>query len=146
MAERYGFKPDQAFLDHIRLSAVRLAGGCSGSIVSSTGLVMTNHHCVSQCVQELSSKKKDLIQQGFYAKTEADETRCTKMELNQLIDISDVTARVETATQGKEGAAYADARKGEFSRIEKECATSDELRCDVVTLYQGGQYHLYKYL
>src|SRR5262249_22564428 len=118
--------------------------GCSGSFVSSTGLLMTNHHCASDCVQALSSKKRDYNQTGFSAAAEKDEARCPGLEATELLAITDVTARVRGATAGRDGTAANAARKAEIARIEKECATSDELRCEVVTLYHGGLYHLYR--
>ena len=143
--QAHGFGPDKDWLDHVRLSSVRLAGGCSGSIVSATGLVMTNHHCARSCIQQLSTPGKDLMADGFFAATAGDEVRCPEIELNQLVDISDVTERVGAATRGQSGRQFNDAQRAEMSRIEKGCATSDTLRCDVVTLYNGGRYHLYKY-
>ncbi len=141
-----GFKPDQAWIDNVRLSSVRLAGGCSGSFVSPNGLVMTNHHCVSDCVAELSSAKEDLMKDGFLARTQAEERRCAGMEINQLVQITDVTETIKKATANKAGAAFADARRAAIATAEKECAGGDATtRCDVVTLYQGGKYHLYKY-
>lgn len=141
----HGFAPDKEWLDHVRLSSVRLAGGCSGSIVSSSGLVMTNHHCSRSCIQQLSTPEKDLMTDGYFAATQNDELRCPEIELNQLVGISDVTDKVTEATKGKSGAQFTDAQKAEMSRIEKGCATTDTVRCDVVTLYNGGRYHLYKY-
>src|SRR5512135_3004592 len=85
---KYGFEPTQAWLDHLRLSSVRIAGGCSASVVSENGLVMTNHHCVRGCVAALSGlEKKDYTKDGFLAKTEKDEKRCDTFELNQLAEI-----------------------------------------------------------
>jgi Peptidase S46 len=145
VAEKYGFEPTQAWLDHVRSSSVRLAGGCSASIVSPSGLVMTNHHCAHDCIQQLSTAKKDFVASGFTAKTEKEEVRCPDIELDQLTNISDVTARVNAATKGMGGAEFNKTQKAEQSRIEKECATADDVRCDVVSLYQGGRFHLYKY-
>jgi hypothetical protein len=145
LAKLHGFAPTQEWLDHVRLSAVRLAGGCSGSFVSPTGLVMTNHHCASRCIEQLSTAKKDYIASGFYAKSEKDEVKCPEIEINELVAITDVTDRVTLASRGLEGARYNEANKAEQSRIEKECATTDDVRCDVVSLYHGGRYHLYKY-
>jgi hypothetical protein len=113
--------------------------------VSPSGLVMTNHHCAHSCIQQLSTPKKDFVASGFYAKTEKEEVRCPDIEINQLTDITDVTSRVNGATKGLSGAEYNKAQKAEQSRIEKECATSDDVRCDVVSLYHGGRFHLYKY-
>ncbi len=141
----YGFSPDKAWLDHVRLSSVRLALGCSGSFVSPDGLVMTNHHCARRCIQDLSTPEQDLTAKGFYARTQADERTCPRMEINQLTTIKDVTAPVQAATRGLSGEAFNRAQKAEFSRLEKACQTSDQLRCEVVTLYRGGQYHLYTY-
>jgi hypothetical protein len=142
---KYGFEPSAQWLDTVRLSSARLAGGCSASFVSPNGLVMTNHHCTRGCVEQLSTAEKDYIANGFYAKALPDEIQCPAMEINQLTDITDVTDRLNKATQGRAGKDYSDTLKAEMSKVEKECATSDQVRCDVVTLYQGGKYNLYKY-
>ncbi len=142
----YGFKPGQQWLERARLSSVRLAQGCSASFVSPRGLVQTNHHCAEECIEQLSSAGKDYIQAGFYAKEEKDEAKCPEFELNQLAAIGDVTARVRDAIAGKEGAAFTEAKRAIKARIAKECTGGDEgLRCDVVELYNGGVYNLYKY-
>jgi len=141
----YGAKITDAWLDHVRLSSARLAQGCSGSFVSPGGLVMTNHHCVEACVEELSTAERDYKASGFYAKTAADEVKCPVLEVNQLVEISDVTARLKKATAGLEGQAFQDARKAETGKIEAECQSTPALRCSVVSLYHGGVYSLYKY-
>jgi hypothetical protein len=145
VGKKYGFAPSQAWLDHVRLSSVRIAEGCSGSFVSEDGLVMTNHHCVHPCVEQLSTKEKDFVTQGWYAETAEKEARCPEMEVNVLTDIRDVTSEVTGATKGLEGQAYADAQKAVYAKLEKACAASDDLRCDVVNLYHGGAYDLYVY-
>jgi hypothetical protein len=141
----YGFSPDKVWLDHVQKSAVRLAGGCSASFVSSGGLVMTNHHCAHRCIEELSTGKKNYINDGFYARTSAEEQKCPTMEVNQLLEISDVTDRIQKATTGKQGPDFAKAERQAMSEVEKSCATSKKVRCDVVTLYAGGKYNLYRY-
>jgi hypothetical protein len=141
----YGFAPDKAWLDHVQKSAVRLAGGCSASFVSSNGLVMTNHHCAHRCIEELSTAKKNYITDGFYARTPSEEQKCPTTEVNQLLEITDVTERIQKATAGKNGADFAKAERQGMSEVEKGCATSKKVRCDVVTLYAGGKYNLYKY-
>ena len=145
--ERYGFGPDAQWLSEAQLSSVRLAGGCSGSFVSPEGLVMTNHHCAHSCIEQLSTKDKDFVAQGFYAPALENEVKCPEIELNQLTQISDVTAQVQGATKGlKPGKEFNDKRKAAMAGLEKECAAgSDKVRCDVVELYHGGQYSLYKY-
>jgi Peptidase S46 len=145
VAQKYGFKPDQPWLDKVRLGSARLAQGCSASFVSSEGLVMTNHHCAHECIEQLSKGKKDYVKDGFLAKANKDEVKCPEMEVNQLVAITDVTKRIQDATSGKTGGAFADAQKAEESKIRQECATSVDVRCDVVTLYSGGVYNLYKY-
>lgn len=144
--ERYGFEPSKDWLDHLRLSSVRIAGGCSASIVSPTGLVMTNHHCARECIENVSGlTKKDYNRDGFYAKAQKDEPRCPGYELNQLVEITDVTKRVTEATRGVSDEKFHEVQKQAIAAIEKECAQSDEVRCDVVTLFRGGRYDLYKY-
>ncbi len=144
--EKYGFEATKDWLDHLRLSSVRLAGGCSASVVSPDGLVMTNHHCARGCIESLSGlQKKDFSRDGFLAKTAADEARCPGFELNRLDEITDVTQRVTDATKGATDAAFAELQKKELSAIEKECGVGDDVRCEVVSLFRGGKYNLYKY-
>lgn len=144
----YGFSPTKEWLERTRLASVRIAGGCSASVVTSSGLVMTNHHCAHHCIEQLSSlsaNKEDFVKAGFFAKTEADEKKCPDMEMNQLVEISDVTTQVQAATKGVASDKFNEVQRATIAGIEKECATSDEFRCDVVTLYRGGRYDLYKY-
>jgi hypothetical protein len=142
----YGLAPDQAWLDHVRLSAVRLARGCSASFVSPLGLVQTNHHCAQGCIQQLSTAGEDLVASGFYAKTAAEERKCPDMEVNQLTAITDVTARVNAAIAGLDGKALIDAKRAVEATIARECSGGDaNVRCDVVELYHGGIYDLYRY-
>jgi hypothetical protein len=142
----YGFKPDAAWLDHARLSSIRLAGGCSASLVSPNGLVATNHHCVRDCLTQISRKGDDTSASGYLATTPAEEKRCTAMEANRLLEITTVTDRIGKATEGKSGAEFAAALKAETAAITEACAGGDDkLRCEVVTLFRGGRYDLYKY-
>lgn len=142
----YGFGPDAKWLQKVRLGSVRLAGGCSASFVSPQGLVMTNHHCIRSCIQDLATPKNDLLEKGFLARTAAQERRCPGVEANQLVEITDVTARVHKATAGREGAAFHQAFKAERANLERACATdAATVRCDLVTLFHGGRYQLYKY-
>ncbi|MBC5798390.1 MAG: S46 family peptidase [Candidatus Eremiobacteraeota bacterium] len=142
----YGFRPSAAFLDHVRKAAVRDAGGCSASFISPSGLVMTNHHCVVGCVGQLSTAQHDFVQSGFYAKTAEDERACPDFELDQLTQISDVTAKVQGATAGKTGDAANKAQNAAEAQIQQAtCGTDKTLRCDVVSLYHGGIYDLYRY-
>ncbi len=144
--KKYAFEPTKEWLDQVRLASVRIAGGCSASLVSADGLVMTNHHCARTCIENLSGlQKKDFNKEGFFAKTMADEPKCPAMEMNQLVEITDVTKRVQDATKAVTDDKFAETQKSEIAKIEKDCATSDEFRCDVVTLYRGGRYDLYKY-
>jgi peptidase S46-like protein len=144
--ETYGFRPDQAWLEHVRLSSLRLARGCSASFVSARGLVQTNHHCAHACIEQLSSAGNDLVAAGFYAKEAKDERKCPDIEADQLIAIDDVTDRVKRAIADKAGREFSDAKKAIEASIAKECTGGDEnIRCDVVELYHGGLYNLYRY-
>ena len=126
VAERYGFSPDQAWLDHLRLSSVRLAAGCSGSFASADGLVVTNHHCSVGCIERVSSAEHDYVANGFFAARATDELRCPGMEVNVLVGIDDVTERVRQATAGRQGQQFSDARRAVFAELERACATSDQ--------------------
>ena len=141
---KYGFAPDQAWLDHVRLSSARAPNG-SSSFVSPDGLIFTNHHIAQECIHDLSTSGKDYMKNGFYAATRADEAKCPGMEFVALEDIQDVTDKVNGAV--KPGMSTADAGKAqrvEIASLEKACSTNG-MRCDVVTLYSGAMYNLYKY-
>ena len=143
---KYGFAPDQQWLDHVRLSSVRFNNGGSGSFVSADGLTFTNHHVGAVCVQQLSTPGHDYMKLGYYAKTQAEEAKCPDLELNVLVGIEDVTAKVNAGVkEGLSAAEAGQAQRSAMSQIEKDCATSTGLRCDVVTFYSGEVYNLYKY-
>ena len=143
---KYGFEPTQAWLDHVRLSSVRFNNGGSGSFVSADGLTFTNHHVGALCVQQLSTHGHDYIKEGYYAKTQAEEAKCPDLELNQLVGIEDVTSKVKEVVKPEMSTADAGrAQRAAMSQIEKECASSSGLRCDVITFYSGEVYNLYKY-
>jgi hypothetical protein len=142
----YGVTIDQAWLDKVRGAAVRLSGGCSASVVTGTGLVLTNNHCVADCAQNLSSTGRDYFKIGYQAATRADEKTCAGMQAEILTSIVDVTARVAAAGQGLAGGALVKARTAVTSTIEKEaCGADAKFRCQVVDLYHGGQFRLYRY-
>jgi hypothetical protein len=143
---RYGFTPTQEWLDHVRLSSVRFNNGGSGSFVSPHGLTFTNHHVGAECIQQLSTSGQDHMVTGFYAKTRAEEAKCPDLELNVLQSMEDVTDKVNAASNPD----MTDAQRGTATRsamaaIEKDCTASTGLRCDVITLYSGSVYHLYRY-
>ncbi len=143
--KEHGFAPSAQWLDRVRLSSVRLATGCSASFVSPDGLVLTNHHCAATCIQQLSTAAKDYSADGFQASAAGDELRCPEEEVNILTSITDVTARLAAKTAALTDKAANEARKAETALIEKECSTSESVRCEVVPLYGGGVYDLYQY-
>lgn len=145
-AERYGFNATKEWLDKVRLSSVRYGTYCSASFVSPNGLVMTNHHCARECVEAVSTAETDYVVRGFYAPTLEEERLCPGLFLDQLVSIEDVTARVRSAIPaGADARAVAAAIDATTDRIEAECEEGSELTCQVVPLYHGGQYQLYRY-
>jgi hypothetical protein len=144
--EKYQFEPTPQWLEHLQKSSVRFNSGGSGSFVSATGLVITNHHVGLDTLQKVSSEKINYVHDGFYAKTQKDEIKATDLELNVLMSIQDVTDRVKSAVRPEMSADDAGkARRAAIAAIEKESKDSTGLRSDVVTLYQGGVYNLYRY-
>jgi hypothetical protein len=146
LQEKYNFTPTPQWLDHVRLSSVRFNDGGSGSFVSPNGLVITNHHVALGQLQKLSTPQKDYVKDGFYAKSQSEEMKCTDLELNVLVSMENVTARVQgVAKPGMTEKQGLDARKAEQAKIQKESLDKTGLRSDVVSLYQGGEYWLYRY-
>jgi hypothetical protein len=141
---RYGFTPDQAWLDHVRLASVRLPG-CSSSFVSARGLVMTNHHCGRECTAAVSPKDTNYLETGFAATAMADEKKCPGLYVDQLQSIEDVSARVRGAITATTAGARGEQRRVVTDRIQEECRAQTSLLCQVVSLYQGGMYSLYRY-
>ncbi|HSQ29209.1 MAG TPA: S46 family peptidase [Gemmatimonadaceae bacterium] len=141
---RYGFTADQGWLDHVRLSSIRIPG-CSASFVSSAGLVMTNHHCGRDCTAGSSPSDSNYIETGFAAANLADEKKCANMYADQLQSITNVTDRVHKAVTATAPAKQVEQRNAEIDRIQRECAQQPTDVCEVVTFYQGGMYSLYKY-
>ncbi len=143
---KYGFDLTAVWLDHLMKSSVRFNSGGSGSFVSGDGLVITNHHVGADDLQKLSDETHNYIRDGFYAATPASEKKCVDLELNVLQSIEDITQRVNAAIPaGATGDAAALARRKITAEIEKESLDKTGLRSDVVTLYQGGAYHLYRF-
>src|SRR5882672_400958 len=144
--KKYGFDVTDEWLKKAQLASVRFNNGGSGSFVSPNGLVLTNYHIVEDIVNEVSTPQKDLAKEGFVARTRAEEIKAPSLELNVLMSIEDVTNRINGAV--KAGASDAEAfaaRRAEISAIEAESTKATGLRSDVITLYQGGQYNLYRY-
>jgi len=144
MKQKYGFTLDQPFLDHLRAGSVHFGNG-SGSFVSPNGLLFTNHHVASGCIQNLSSKEHDYMKEGFHARTQAEEKQCPGLRVRVLQEITDVTSRVQGAAKSNPDPAEANKlRRAEIAAIENACSTKG-VDCQVVTLYAGGKYNLYRY-
>lgn len=146
LKDKYGFELTPGWLEHVRLSSVRFNDGGSGSFVSATGLVLTNHHVALGQLQKVSTAEKNYVVSGFLARTPADEIKCPDLELNVLMAMENVTDRVAAALKPGMGLAEAnEARKAAIAGIEKAGLEATGLRSDVVTLYEGGEYWLYQY-
>lgn len=143
---RYGFDVTDEWLRRVQLASVRFNNGGSGSFVSPDGLVLTNHHVAADTIGKLSTSERDYVRDGFLARTRAEEMRAPDLELNVLMSIEDVTARVNgTVREGMSAADANAARRTITAQIERESTERTNLRSDVVALYQGGQYNLYRY-
>src|SRR5213082_930037 len=146
LKEKYQFEPTQQWLEHLQKASVRFNSGGSGSFVSANGLVITNHHVGADTLQKISDPQHNYLKDGFYARTQAEEIKSTDLELNVLMSIEDVTTRVNGAVKpGMTNDQASSARSSVIAAIEKESKDKTGLRSDVVTLYQGGAYHLYRY-
>ncbi len=142
----YDFDPSEEWLEQVRLASVRYGEVCSASFVSPNGLVMTNHHCARGCIEALSTPDADYLEDGFYAPTQADELPCPDLYLDQLQSVEDVTAQVTGAARDVAAdTAIARAHREELERIEESCQEETGLTCQVVSLYHGGRFHLYRF-
>ncbi|MGA9588064.1 MAG: S46 family peptidase, partial [Terracidiphilus sp.] len=146
LAAKYNFHPTQEWLDHLRLSSVRLNDGGSGSFVSSDGLLLTNHHVARGQLQKNSTAEHDYLANGFYATTPEQEMKSPDLEIDVLVGMQDVTARVQGAAKGiTDDAKALKAREAEIAAITKESKDKTGLRSDIVSFYSGGEYWLYQY-
>jgi len=146
LKQKYQFEPTPQWLEHLQKASVRFNSGGSGSFVSANGLVITNHHVGADTLQKISDEKHNYLRDGFYASTRANEIKSADLELNVLMSIEDVTARVTGAVRSGMTPDQASAARGNATaQIEKESKDKTGLRSDVVTLYQGSVYHLYRY-
>ena len=146
MKAAYGWAPDSKWLDKVRGAAVRLTGGCSASFVSGSGLILTNHHCVATCVEQNSTDQNNILATGFTAGTRTRELKCAGQQAEVVTSIADVTPRVKAAIGSAKGEAAVKARSAVIADIEKAgCTDTATTRCQVVSLYGGGQYKLYTY-
>jgi V8-like Glu-specific endopeptidase len=150
VGKKYKVQISDQTLDRLQRAIVRLETGCTGSFVSPEGLVLTNHHCVSSCLAENSTAERDLVAQGFNPKAREDEIRCQGNQASVLIDTENVTAKVTSALAGVAAGDIARRRNETLTNLESTCETAAQkagtpLKCEAVTLYQGGQYWLYKY-
>jgi peptidase S46-like protein len=144
--ERYNFEPSEAWLEHLRLASVRLNDGGSGSFVSPDGLMVTNQHVASGQLQKVSTKEKDYTREGFYAQTNDDELKCPDLECNVLVSFEDVTARAQSAVKpGASDKEASEQRKAALAAIEKEATEKTGLKCEVISLYSGGEHWLYRF-
>jgi hypothetical protein len=146
----YGIEVTAAWLDHVRLSTIRLAN-CTASFVSPEGLILTNHHCVESCLAELSSKDNSLIDRGYATAKRTDERRCSTQLADVLVGMENITPTIAKSVGGLDDKSANEARKKALTQLEQSCeqasakAKSGQLKCQAVTLYEGGQYFLYKY-
>ncbi|QDP19459.1 S46 family peptidase [Sphingomonas xanthus] len=146
MRADYGWAPDQVWLDKVRAAAVRLTGGCSASFVSDAGLILTNHHCVATCIEQNSTADANILKTGFTARTREEEKKCAGQQAELVTSIRDVSEQVKQAIGTQAGEAAIKARSAILASLESSgCPDTARTRCQVVSLYGGGQYKLYTY-
>ncbi|HEY7753208.1 MAG TPA: S46 family peptidase [Steroidobacteraceae bacterium] len=151
IASKYGVTLDDAWLDRVQRATVRLESGCTGSFISADGLVLTNHHCAEECIAQNSTPENDLVGNGFYAGTREKERKCGEEAVSVLVGTENVTAKVAAATAGLSAEAAGEARRAELTRLEQSCEEASkkskggELKCERVSLYEGGQHWIYQY-
>jgi hypothetical protein len=144
--EAYGFRPSSEWLEHVRLASVRYGRGCSSSFVSANGLVITNNHCARGCIDAVSTDENDYLTNGFYAATRDEELTCPGLFLDQLIDIDDITGELRAvAAAGLTDAEINQARTARGEELAQSCEADSGLECQVVSLFHGGQFMLYKF-
>jgi hypothetical protein len=150
--DKYGVSIDEAWLKRLQRATTRHEGGCTGSFISPDGLVLTNHHCVLDCLADLSSSGNDVVADGYHARTRAEEKACPGEMLSVLVESENITEKVGKAIAGLSDARANEIRKQTLSKLEAQCAEASKkdrksgpLACESVSLYQGGQYFLYKY-
>lgn len=146
VAVNYGVVIEPPWLDRLRLASVRLTSGCSGGVVSREGLVATNHHCVVDCIQNLSDNRTDYVRDGFLTSSRAEEKKCAGLQAEILVGIVDITAQVNNAVKDKTGEAFLLAREAATESGERAvCGSDPRLRCQTIPFFRGGQYKVYKY-
>ena len=147
VAEKFDVNIDDQWLKSTQLATTRLEGGCTGSFASPDGLVLTNNHCTWSCIRNLSNDERNLSDEGFMAASRSEELACPGQQISVLVDLDDVTSKISKATAGLTDTAANDARKAELTNLESGCEedSGDKLKCEAVSLYNGGQYFIYKY-
>lgn len=141
----YGLRLDQAWLDRVRDAAVRL-NGCSGSILSPEGLVLTNAHCVAPCLQDLADRHEADMETGFATAARDEERTCPGQTADVLIDVHDVTDRMAAVVAEYGGATRIQTAYRIEETIKREaCGDDARFTCQVVSFHRGGRYALYKY-
>ena len=149
--QKYGVKLDTPWLNRVREATVRLETGCTGSFISGDGLILTNHHCAEECIVQNSSEGNDLNANGFLAGTREKELQCKEDAVSVLVGSEDVTAKVAAALDGVAPDKVVETRRATLTQMEQACeeeskaAKGGALKCEGVSLYQGGQHWLYKY-
>lgn len=147
LEDTYGFAPDAAWLETATAAAVRFSTGGSGAFVSGDGLVLTNFHVVAGLVEQVSSPDLNYMETGILALSREAEIPAPALELRRLVAIEDVTARVDAAVRRDMPPAQAfEARRATMASIESEAQQGPDTVAEVVTLFEGAQYHLYRYM
>lgn len=143
MNAELGVVPSGALLRKVEQATLQLGRFCTASLAGPNGLLLTNYHCISSCLQDISKDKEDLVAEGFTSNGSAEERQCPGLFAERPLSDMDVTERFNSALKGLSGKDYADRLKREMSAVIAECLAGEETKtCRVVRYFNDAVFRL----